>query len=54
MGAMKVWNFSVTLCCARPQRCGAPRAAAVPADKVLFRKERRFIGLVSRMGICRR
>ena len=32
IGAMKVWNFSVTACWARPDRCGAPStaAAAVP------------------------
>src|SRR3954464_2201172 len=30
VGAMKVWNFSVTDCWARPERPGAPRAAATP------------------------
>src|SRR5689334_23670715 len=38
-GAMKVWNLSVTVCCARPDNAGAPRAApAMPC-----RRERRFI-----------
>ena len=32
IGAMKVWNFRVTVCWARPDKCGVPStaAAAVP------------------------
>ncbi len=38
-GAMKVWNLSVTVCCARPESAGAPSAAAAAP----WRRERRFI-----------
>ena len=31
MGAMKVWNFSVMLCWARPDKCGTPSTVAAAA-----------------------
>src|SRR5688572_17265630 len=42
-GAMKVWNLSVTACCARPLRPGAPSATAA----VDFRRVRRWIMWIS-------
>jgi hypothetical protein len=43
IGAMKVWNFSVTLCWASPARWGTPRVLAAAA----WTKVRRFICEVS-------
>ena len=40
---MKVWNFKVTVCWAKPVRAGAAMAAAAPDFKI----ERRLIMTVS-------
>src|SRR3954470_12684 len=46
VGAMKVWNLSVTDCCARPVRAGAPSAAATLDLRMVLR----WIMTVSRVA----
>ncbi len=39
-GAMKVWNLSVAVACAKPDSAGAPSTVATAPD---LRRERRLI-----------
>jgi len=51
IGAMKVWNFSVTVCCARAAS-GAPSVVAAVAAAAPCRRERRFISVLRNGSGC--